>query len=65
MTIFNNFKLQIFRVFKDLSDDVQIFDLELMIFQGQLRKNRNHQKYQSLITLLTIALIEQVQIANI
>ena len=49
----------------ELSDDVQIFDLELMIFQGQLRKNRNHQKYQSLITLLTIALIEQVQIANI
>ena len=50
LNIFTNFKLQIFRVLKDFSDDVQRFDLE-WFFQGQIGKNRNDQNFQLLITL--------------
>ena len=64
MTIFNNFKLQIFRVLKELSDDVQRFDLE-SFFQGQIRKNLNDQNFQILITLLSIACIKKLQIVDI
>ena len=64
MTIFNNSKLQIFRVLKELSDDVQRFDLE-SFFQGQIRKNLNDQNFQILITLLSIACIKKLQIVDI
>ena len=64
LNIFTNFKLQIFRVLKELSDDVQRFDLE-SFFQGQIRKNLNDQNFQILITLLSIACIKKLQIVDI
>ena len=50
LNIFTNFKLQIFRGLKELSDYVQKFDLE-WFFQGQIRKNRNDHNFQLVITL--------------